>query len=84
MLELEIQHDQILKAFQAAKIISNVHQIPVQLRLYYKKICLTGTELRSTVESTYEKILNVPIFIEMGIKDVCDIYIAFNKVDGGQ
>ncbi|WP_434798642.1 UDP-4-amino-4,6-dideoxy-N-acetyl-beta-L-altrosamine transaminase [Terrisporobacter vanillatitrophus] len=81
-IELEkfkVGRKEIFEALQGENIGVNVHYLPVYLQPYYKKL---GYEegLCPNAEDLYNKMITLPLHVNMSDKDLQDVVLAVNKV----
>lgn len=76
---LRVDRSEIFKALRAENIGVNVHYIPVPWHPYYQNL---GYEKGSwpVTESTYERIISLPLWPGMADQDVDDVINAVRKV----
>ncbi len=74
----------IFSALRAENIGVHVHYIPVHLHPFYRNRFKTGRGLCPVAESSYERLISLPIFPNMDESDVEDVIHAIKKLAGNQ
>lgn len=77
---IKVKRKEIFAALRAEGIGVNVHYIPVHMHPYYTDRYRTHAGLCPVAESTYERILTLPLFPAMTDRDTEDVIIAVKKV----
>lgn len=80
LAQLRVTRAKVFSALRAERIGVNVHYIPVHLHPFYRKRFGTEPGLCPVAEAAYERLITLPIFPQMGDKDVDDVISAVHKV----
>ncbi len=78
--ELDADRGQIFTELREAGIGVNVHYIPVHLHPYYRNRFRTGYGLCPAAEAAYERIISLPIFPSLTLKDIEFVIEQMRKV----
>lgn len=77
--ELRVSRSEVFKALRAENIGVNVHYIPVPMHPHYQKLGYKPGQW-PVAESTYERLISLPMFPAMSDSDVDDVIEALKKV----
>lgn len=78
--QFSVGRDAICAALRAEGIGVNVHYLPVHLHPFYRQRFATVPGLCPVAEAAYERLLTLPLFVQMTFADVDDVVTALGKV----
>jgi len=77
---LRIDRNKFIEALNAENIGTSVHFIPIHLHPYYRKRFGFKRGDFPIAESTYDRIISLPLHPKMNDEDVKDVVVAVNKI----
>jgi len=80
LAQLRVTRAKVFSALRAEGIGVNVHYIPVHLHPYYRERFGTHPGLCPVAETSYERLITLPIFPRMTDDDIEDVITAVRKV----
>jgi len=77
---LGMSRAEVFKALRAENIGINVHYVPVHLHPFYRERFGTVPGMCPVAEAAYERLITLPMFLQMTEADVDDVVMAIRKL----